>query len=111
MGAVTLNVADLDAMTAYYRDGVGLTTLEQAGPRVVLGRPGRPVVVLVHTPGLRHASPRDAGLFHTAILFDTEAALAAAVHSVAGLRPRIFHGLRRPSGQQGVLLRRPCRTA
>lgn len=92
MGAVTLNVADLDAMTAYYRDGVGLTTLEQAGPRVVLGRPGRPVVVLVHTPGLRHASPRDAGLFHTAILFDTEAALAAAVHSVAGLRPGSFTG-------------------
>ncbi|MFY7069342.1 VOC family protein [Nocardiopsis changdeensis] len=92
MGAVTLNVADLDAMTAYYRDGVGLSVLEQAGPQVTLGRPGRPAVVLVHTPGLRHASPRDAGLFHTAILFDTEAALASAVYSVARLRPGSFTG-------------------
>ncbi|MFI6423747.1 VOC family protein [Promicromonospora sp. NPDC050880] len=92
MGAVTLNVADLDGMTAYYRDGVGLTVLEQTGPRVVLGRPGRAVVVLVHTPALRHASPHDAGLFHTAILFDSEAALAAAVYSVARLRPGSFTG-------------------
>jgi catechol 2,3-dioxygenase len=92
MGAVTLNVADLDGMTSYYRDGVGLTVLEQAGPRVVLGRAGRPVVVLVHTPGLRHASPGDAGLFHTAVLFDTEAALAAAVYSVARRRPGSFTG-------------------
>ncbi|MFL1376700.1 MULTISPECIES: VOC family protein [unclassified Nocardiopsis] len=92
MGAVTLNVADLDAMTAYYRDGVGLTVLEQVGPQVTLGRPGRPVVVLVQTPGLRHASPHEAGLFHTAILFDTEAALAAAVYSVARLHPGTFTG-------------------
>lgn len=92
MGAVTLNVADLDGMTAYYRDGVGLTVLEQTGPKVTLGRPGRPIVVLVRTPGLRHASRGEAGLFHTAILFDTEAALAAAVYSVARLRPGTFTG-------------------
>ncbi|WP_123304105.1 VOC family protein [Bogoriella caseilytica] len=92
MGAVTLNVADLDGMTAYYRDGVGLTVLEQRGPVVTLGRPGRPVVVLVNTPSLRHASPSDAGLFHNAIVFDTEADLAAAVASVAQLRPGSFTG-------------------
>ncbi|MCK6067586.1 MULTISPECIES: VOC family protein [Microbacterium] len=92
MGAVTLNVADLDAMTSYYRDGVGLAVMEQTGPRVTLGRSGRPVVVLVHTPELRHAGPREAGLFHTAIVFDTEAALAAAVYSVARLRPASFTG-------------------
>src|SRR5690606_13021644 len=88
MGAVTLNVADLDAMTAYYRNAVGLGVLDvpsptSANPHVVLGRGNRPVVVLEHTPELRHASPRDAGLFHTAILFDTQEALAAAVYSVA----------------------------
>ncbi|MDT0330589.1 VOC family protein [Nocardiopsis lambiniae] len=79
MGAVTLNVADLDTMTAYHRDGVGLTVLEQTGPKVTLGRPGRPVVVLVRTPEPRYASPGEAGLFHTDILLDTEAALAAAL--------------------------------
>lgn len=92
MGAVTLNVADLDAMTAYYRDAVGLDMIGAAGPRVVLGRGSRAVVVLEDSPDLRHASPRDAGLFHTAILFDTRAHLAAAVHSVATRHPGSFTG-------------------
>ncbi|MEO5534496.1 MAG: VOC family protein [Pseudolysinimonas sp.] len=92
MGAVTLNVGDLDAMTAYYRDGIGLQVLSADGPRVVLGRGTRPVVVLEHSPELKHASPHSAGLFHTAILFDSEAALAAAVYSVAQRHPATFTG-------------------
>ncbi|MFC5502174.1 VOC family protein [Lysinimonas soli] len=97
MGAVTLNVADLDAMTAYYRDGVGLELLSADGSRAVLGRTapeggGREIVILEQTPGLRHAAPHEAGLFHTAILFDSEAALAAAVYSVARMLPGSFTG-------------------
>jgi catechol 2,3-dioxygenase len=92
MGAVTLNVADLDAMTAYYRDAVGLTVLGADGPVVTLGQGGRPVIVLEHSPELRQAGPQQAGLFHTAILFDTEAALAAAVYSVARAFPQSFTG-------------------
>jgi Predicted ring-cleavage extradiol dioxygenase len=92
MGPVTLNVADLDRMTAYYRDAVGLQQLAAEGPRVVLGRGERPVVVLEHSPELRHASPGQAGLYHTAILFDTQAALAAAVYSVARRHPATFTG-------------------
>lgn len=92
MGAVTLNVADLDAMTAYYRDGVGLDVLSAEGPRVALGRPDHPVVVLEQTPQLRHAGPHEAGLFHTAILFDTREQLAAAVRSVAACHPGRFTG-------------------
>jgi catechol 2,3-dioxygenase len=92
MGAVTLRVADLDAMTAYYRDGVGLQVLSADGPSVTLGRGTTAVIVLEHSPELKHASPRDAGLFHTAILFDTEEALAAAVYSVAQHYPNTFTG-------------------
>jgi len=92
MGAVTLNVADPDAMTRYYRDAVGLDVLSEEGPRTTLGPPGRPVVVLEHSPELRHASPHEAGLFHTAILFDTQEALAAAVYSVARAHPGAFQG-------------------
>lgn len=92
MGAVTLNVADLDAMTAYYRDAVGLDVLAADGPRVTLGRGAREIVVLEHSPELRHAAPHEAGLFHTAILFDTKAALAAAVYSVVRQHPGSFTG-------------------
>ncbi|WP_066520769.1 VOC family protein [Curtobacterium ammoniigenes] len=92
MGAVTLRVADLDAMTAYYRDAVTLQVLDQRGDATVLGRAGTPLVVLEHAPELRHAGPRDAGLFHTAILFPTQEDLAAAVYSVASRYPTSFTG-------------------
>jgi catechol 2,3-dioxygenase len=83
MGAVTLVVADLDLMTRYYSDGVGLAVLDESAGRVVLGRDGVAVIVLQHSPGLRHTSPGEAGLYHTAIVFENQAALAASVYSVA----------------------------
>jgi len=92
MGAVTLLVADLDAMTRYYRDAATLRVLSAEGDRVALGRGTTPVVILQHSPELRHAAPRAAGLFHTAILFETQAALAAALYSVARLAPDTFTG-------------------
>jgi catechol 2,3-dioxygenase len=92
MGAVTLLVADLDAMTAYYRDAVALSVIGQTTDSVTLGRGSTPLIILSQAPGLVHASARDAGLFHTAILFDSEAALAAAVYSVATKAPGTFTG-------------------
>ncbi|MGO1796990.1 MAG: VOC family protein [Microbacterium gubbeenense] len=92
MGPVTLRVADLDAMTRYYTQAVPLTVLTAVGPMAVLGRGTDPVVILEHAPELRRASPRDAGLFHTAIVFNTESALAAAVASVARRAPGTFTG-------------------
>jgi catechol 2,3-dioxygenase len=92
MGAVTLRVADLDAMIRFYTDGVTLELLTQEGGVATLGRAGRPLVILEHTPALKHASPGEAGLFHTAILFDTEAELAASVYSTAQRFPGLFTG-------------------
>ncbi|MBB1196258.1 VOC family protein [Curtobacterium flaccumfaciens] len=92
MGAVTLRVADLDAMIRYYRDGVRLSLLSHEGGVAVLGRGSTPIVVLEHAPAMRHAGPREAGLFHTAILFDTRADLAAALYSVATQYPAGFTG-------------------
>ncbi len=92
MGPVTLLVADLDAMTAYYRDAVTLEVIGATDGSVTMGRGSTPVIILEHSPALKHASPHDAGLFHTAILFDTERSLAAAVYSVAKRRPGSFTG-------------------
>ncbi len=92
MGAVTLRVGDLDGMIRYYRDGVTLELLRHDGPVAVLGRGTTPVVILEHAPELRHASPRDAGLYHTAILFDSREALATAIYSVAAKYPGTFTG-------------------
>ena len=92
MGAVTLKVADLDRMTAFYREGVGLDLLAQDGDSAVLGRPGRPSLVLQVAPELRHAGEHEAGLYHTAFLFAQKADLAAAVYSVARKYPSTFTG-------------------
>lgn len=92
MGAVTLYVGDLDAQTAFYRDVVTLQVQDASGDSVTLGRAGRPLVTLRHDPALRHAPAGAAGLFHTAILFETQAALAAALYSVARRAPQTFTG-------------------
>lgn len=92
MGAVTLWIADLDSMICYYRDGVGLDLLSQSKDRAVLGYQSTEIVILELKPMMKQASPHEAGLFHTAILFPNEAALAKAVYSVAQKYPGTFTG-------------------
>ncbi|GIG40716.1 VOC family protein [Cellulomonas phragmiteti] len=87
MDAVTLHVGDLEGMAAYYADALALTPLEERdrGGRVhrVLGRGATPMLRLVHAPGLPPVDPRQAGLFHTAFLFDDVPSLAATVYRAA----------------------------
>jgi len=103
MDAVTLHVGDLDGMTAYYRDVLALQVLDvpaptegvlpvRAGATVTLGRGTTPLVVLRHTPDLPAGRRGEAGLFHTAILFDDEPGLAATVASIAAHAPGTFAG-------------------
>ncbi|MDO5492852.1 MAG: VOC family protein [Nesterenkonia sp.] len=87
MDAVTLRVGDLDAMSAYYSQALAMEPLEERtrGREVhrVLGRGTTPMVRMISTPGLPAVDPRQAGLFHTAFLFDDAAALAATVYRAA----------------------------
>lgn len=92
MGPVTLLVGDLDRMTAYYRDAVGLEQIAEGVESTTLGRAGVPAVILQPARGLSLPRPGDAGLFHTAVLFDTPAALARSVASVAGSAAGSFTG-------------------
>jgi catechol 2,3-dioxygenase len=87
MSAVTLRVADLEGMSAYYSRAFAMEPIEErAGRREthrVLGRGTTPLVRLVHTPDLPGVDPRQAGLFHTAFLFDDAASLSATVYRAA----------------------------
>lgn len=83
MGTLTLRVGDLAAMSAYYRVALGLAVIEDGSDAVVLGRAGGAVIRLEHAGHLRLPPPGQAGLFHTALLFDDRADLAAAVESAA----------------------------
>ena len=83
MDAITLHVGDLDMMAGYYRDALALEVLTEAGGRAVLGRAATPLVHLRAEPGLPKPSTHEAGLFHTALLFETPSQLAATVLSAA----------------------------
>ena len=83
MGPVELHVEHFDAMLAYYRDAIALDHLAEIDGAHLLGRHGVATVSLRHTPGLPRFARSGAGLFHTAVLFDTREALAAAVARVA----------------------------
>lgn len=84
MDAVTLRVGDLELMSSYYENALALQPIEErtrVGGEVhrVLGRGDAPIFRLVATPGLPGVDPSQAGLFHTAILFEDQASLAGTV--------------------------------
>ena len=92
MGTVMLKVGDLAAVSGYYRDALGLDVVAEADGGMYLGRGRVPLVHLAPAPGLRVAARGEAGLFHTAILFETQADLAAAVATAARHEPTAFVG-------------------
>lgn len=92
IGTVSLNVSDVEAVAAFYQDGVGLTRLEEDDDGVVLGSAGAPLLALLHRPELPNPSAGAAGLFHTAVLFEERPALAAALYATATKFSESFTG-------------------
>lgn len=68
MGRVALTVHDLDKVGTFYRQVVGLHLLKQDGEVAELGAGNDVLLELRRDTAARRASPREAGLFHTAFL-------------------------------------------
>src|SRR5262245_14938296 len=83
VGAYALKVRDLDRVTAFYRDVLGLAVLDQTKDGAVLGAGGVPFVHLEHRPNAKADDAREAGLYHTAFLMPTRADLARWILHVA----------------------------
>ncbi|RLP75774.1 VOC family protein [Mycetocola tolaasinivorans] len=92
MGEVELLVRDLDLMTRYYHEAVTLDVQSAEGDTVVLGRDGVPALKLRRETDLPPLRTGDAGLYHSALLFPDQPALALAVATVATHAPRSFTG-------------------
>ncbi len=92
MGTVMLKVGDMKLMTDYYQRALGLDIVAEQDGGLYLGRKGRPLVHLASAPGLTIPSRGEAGLFHTALLFEDQTALAATVASAARYEPQSFTG-------------------
>ncbi len=73
---VVLTVNDLDGMSRFYTHTLGLTEMSFAPGCRRLGAFGRLLVELQEDRAARRASPRDAGLFHTAFFLPDRTALA-----------------------------------
>ncbi|HEX9087140.1 MAG TPA: VOC family protein [Arthrobacter sp.] len=92
MGTVMLKVGDMKLMTDYYQRALGLDIVAEQDGGLYLGRRQKPLVHLAPAPGLSVPSRGEAGLFHTALLFEDQPALAATVASAAQYEPRSFSG-------------------
>ena len=79
MGTVMLKVGDMKLMTDYYQRALGLDIVAEQDGGLYLGRRQKPLVHLAPAPGLNLPSRGEAGLFHTALLFEDQSSLAATV--------------------------------
>jgi catechol 2,3-dioxygenase len=86
IGAVGMMVRDLDRVTAYYRDMLGLTVQEHTRQVAILGVSGVALLELIHGPDALPDDPREAGLYHTAFLMPTRADLARWILHAAKAR-------------------------
>jgi catechol 2,3-dioxygenase len=89
IGRVALTVHDLDRVSDFYQQAVGLHRLRMDASSVALGAGETTLLELRRDPGARHRSPREAGLFHTAFLLPTRADLGRWVKSAVQTKPAI----------------------
>lgn len=75
MGAVHLEVSDLDRSCEYYERAIGLAVIERDGPQATLGAGGEALLVLV-ADATGRAMPHATGLFHFALLLPERKDLA-----------------------------------
>jgi catechol 2,3-dioxygenase len=83
IGAIGLAVRDLERLTSFYRDVLGLAVVDRAKDATALGAGGVPFVYLEHRPNANPDDPRSAGLYHTAFLMPTRGDLARWILHVA----------------------------
>jgi catechol 2,3-dioxygenase len=83
MGRVALTVRDIGRVADFYESAVGLARLRADGETVLLGAGEAPLIELRLDHAALPNNRREAGLFHTALLLPSQAALGAWLrHSI-----------------------------
>ncbi|MDO1581480.1 VOC family protein [Rhizobium oryzicola] len=95
VGTAHLVVTDLDRVSRYYQQMIGLSVLESSPSGHVLGVEGQPLLTLTTGGNVARAPRNAAGLFHTAFLVPNRqelgAWLAHAVHNSVQLQGASDH--------------------
>ena len=92
MGTVMLKVGDMKIMTNYYQQALGLDPVAERTAGSTWAAAPRRWSTWPRPPGCSCPSRGEAGLFHTALLFENQSALAATVASAAQYDPQSFTG-------------------
>jgi catechol 2,3-dioxygenase len=88
VGMVTLRVRNLDLVTDYYRDAIGLTVMQRTPTGARLGAGGVPLLDLSRRANAPAEARNAAGLYHTAFLMPTRKDLARwLVHAASNKVP------------------------
>lgn len=87
-----LYVKDLQKLTKFYRDIIGLELLTSTASHSILGQGKIPVIELISKPEYSYASIGSAGLFHNAILYNSRAELAKTLYNILTRMPDIYEG-------------------
>ncbi|MEM4780134.1 MAG: VOC family protein [Halalkalicoccus sp.] len=82
VGRVALRVGDLDRLTEFYRDVVGLSVRERCDEHATLGADDRALLELFAAPDRSEREPSETGLFHTAFLLPSRADLGDALSRI-----------------------------
>lgn len=83
IGAASLRVRDLDRVSAYYRDVIGLSVLARGAAGVTLGTSAGALLTLEPKPDAMQEPPNAAGLFHIAFLMPSRKDLARWLVTIA----------------------------
>jgi catechol 2,3-dioxygenase len=83
IGTVGLIARDLDLLTNYYRDLLGLTVIERTDKLARLGTGRVTLLEIEHRPDALPDDPSTAGLYHTAFLMPTRADHARWITHIA----------------------------
>ncbi|NGO64583.1 VOC family protein [Rhizobium daejeonense] len=89
IGKVVLTVNDLDAVSSFYQQSVGLHLLKGDAASVELGAGGKTLLELRRDASARRRSPREAGLFHTAFLLPARSDLGRWIRHAIETQARV----------------------
>jgi catechol 2,3-dioxygenase len=92
MGAVSLDVVDLELMKDYYMNAFGLEELASDKDYVELGFDNKKLVILNQNTDLEYAPLEEAGLYHMAMVFSTQESLANTLENALNEYPQLYQG-------------------
>ncbi len=92
LGLIELRVRDLTQAASFYRALIGLQEIGRTKRVLVLGWNGTPLLRFHEDPTALPAAPSEAGLYHLALVFSSQAHLATVLARLLKSAPQLFQG-------------------